>query len=506
MRTRYNPHDMGSYPITKLLDEGPTNPHYHGLVTAYLNRYRPKLIGSNKDGIETEVFDHLAFNFLPVQVRTVSEWQKAVTFIVPGSWLDSKFKLSLIQGTDLEGVQLIQSASFKAFNTTHDTQSIHMPAPDFKHGKVHVLISVDKVGVHYVEIVENNKGRIVNTLGSDWLIADTNPNVELVLNLVNELDNFLYINLNVFTLVSAVARIIRQTLGTNKSRIFTSSGIILDWNGNKFEWHTLTFPELMSMNYTKRKLIEYTDIKDVRSLTYSLSHSYVHGKYFPPQYASRTEKHTDSFEMTKHPAYEDKNVQGTWIHVLNKEYDLKHELDDLIRVPGEICVSVPSDYHYYYTGESEFIALLFTGRVSYLYSNDCYSGTFDIPAGRFRYPSQDGQSGNLRSEGFLDPRKAKFEGFVVGGEKAYKEVKSLFPEANIHLVRNRYYRTLQVNRWHAEFRDMKKVGIEISKPRRIHQRGAYLTVYNVTYDPANPIHSGFIEDLDPHSIGSFGDF
>lgn len=185
-------------------------------------------------------------------------------------------------------------------------------------------------------------------------------------------------------------------------------------------------------------------------------------------------------------------VPGTWLHVVN--HDLPTTIEEIKNIPGEICVSDVNDGNFF-AHRKEFIALLFKGTVSYLYPCDCWSTTIDTNRGRLRLPGN--QTGANRTEGFLDPRYAKFLGFVVGGEKAYKHVQSLYPNVPIHIIRQKPRPIKQVivgRTWYPEFVEMRRFGIKIT-PIKNERRNNRLEGYTIEFDRTNPIHRGYIEDL-----------
>lgn len=204
--------------------------------------------------------------------------------------------------------------------------------------------------------------------------------------------------------------------------------------------------------------------------------------------------------MSAHRYFDSVNVKGNWIHVLNQNLILAE--NEIKNLQGEICVSFPSDPSLY-AHRDDFIGLLFTGTVSYLYKGDCWSSVLPTGEGKYRVPSEENEGEPLRHEGFLDPRKAKFEGFVVGGERAYEHIHALYPKAVIHLLRKSDLSALRVLCWLPEFKEMKKCGIIITPSRKetnsAHAYGDAIT-YLVKWDNKNPVHQGFIEDIPDHCV------
>lgn len=205
--------------------------------------------------------------------------------------------------------------------------------------------------------------------------------------------------------------------------------------------------------------------------------------------------------MSKHPYFNSVKVRGNWIHVMNSNLTLLEA--EIKAIQGEICVSYPSDPSLYATREN-FIGLLFTGTVSYLYTGDCWSETRPTSKGQYRIPSQENTGEPSRHEGFLDPRTAKFEGFVVGGEAAYKHVKTHHPHAIIHLIRRPKASYLRVLCWLPEFVEMKKFGIIVTPSRKASvgksNKDREKIDYLLEWDNSNPVHRSYIEDIPKNCV------
>lgn len=164
------------------------------------------------------------------------------------------------------------------------------------------------------------------------------------------------------------------------------------------------------------------------------------------------------YDVRRHPAYVASGVVGVWLHTPTwydfDEYGVRGAVEAALEVVGEICVSGLEEEHFYSSSNLNWFGLLLEGQVSHLYRRDCYSSI--CPDSGLRYPSPQGIVGGPRSEGFLDPQKAKLIGFYTRSVEVADTLRELYG-LPVEVFQPRWKKRLELPTWTLGVRRLRRL-------------------------------------------------